>query len=134
MACKLFVDPGQDRKGRYILFPQAFDLVLRVYLTTYPKSRFVCETQRCGLYKVRRVQQMCSTTGSRRPGRGCFPLPLPAPDADFLDQLEALRCPDTTPIQTRKKCLEMYQHLSLDTVESAYQQWSSGWRGEEHVL
>jgi len=57
-SCKIFVDQGKGRKDRYLLFPQAFSLVLRAHLAAHPKNRFLFETQRCGLYTVRRVQQI----------------------------------------------------------------------------
>jgi integrase len=50
-ACKIFVAQGKGSKDRYILFPQAFNLVLRAHLAAHPKNRFVFETQRCGPYK-----------------------------------------------------------------------------------
>ncbi|CAM4004298.1 tyrosine-type recombinase/integrase, partial [Deinococcus marmoris] len=57
-ACKIFIDQGKGSKDRYLLFPQAFALVLRAHLSAHPKNRYLFETQRCGPYTVRRVQQI----------------------------------------------------------------------------
>ena len=57
-ACKIFVDQGKGSKDRYILFPQTFGLVLRAHLAAHPKQVHLFETQRCGPYTVRRVQQI----------------------------------------------------------------------------
>lgn len=57
-ACKIFVDQGKGSKDRYLLFPQAFSLVLRAHLAAHPRNVYLFETQRCGPYTVRRVQQI----------------------------------------------------------------------------
>jgi integrase len=104
-AYKIFIDQGKGSKDRYLLFPQAFALVLRAHLAAHPKNRFLFETQRCGPYTVRRVhlfrhQMLTFLTGQK------------LSDA----QIQLLSG------HASKQSLETYQHLSLDAVESAYQQ------------
>jgi integrase/recombinase XerD len=67
-ACKIFVNHGKGGKDRYLLFPHAFGLVLRTHLAAHPSNRFVFETQRCGPYTVRRVQQIGDFCISPRKG------------------------------------------------------------------
>jgi integrase/recombinase XerD len=123
-ACKIFVGQGKGSKDRYILFPQAFGLVLRAHLAAHPKNRFLFETQRCGPYTVRRVQQIAQ--GYREAaglGETVHPHLF---RQQMLTFLTGQKLSDTQ-IQllsgyASKKSLEIYQHLSLDTVERAYQQ------------
>jgi integrase/recombinase XerD len=123
-ACKIFVDQGKGRKDRYILFPQAFGLVLRAHLGAHPRNRFVFETQRCGPYTVRRVQQIVQCY---REAAGLGALVRPHLFRhQMLTFLTGQKLSDAQ-IQllsghASKKSLEMYQHLSLDAVEEAYQQ------------
>lgn len=123
-ACKIFVDQGKGSKDRYLLFPQAFALVLRAHLAAHPENRFLFETQRGGAYTVRRVQQIVQQ----------YRLHAGLSDAvhphlfrhQMLTFLTGQKRSDAQ-IQllsghASKKSLEVYQHLSLDAVESAYQQ------------
>ncbi len=57
-ACKIFIEQGKGHKDRYLLFPQAFALVLRAHLATHPKNCYFFETQRCEPYTVRHAQQI----------------------------------------------------------------------------
>ncbi|WP_425148686.1 tyrosine-type recombinase/integrase [Deinococcus sp.] len=123
-ACKIFVDQGKGSKDRYLLFPQAFALVLRAHLAAHPDNRFLFETQRRGAYTVRRIQQIVQQ----------YRLNAGLSDAvhphlfrhQMLTFLTGEKLSDAQ-IQllsghASKKSLEVYQHLSLDAVESAYQQ------------
>ena len=123
-ACTIFVDQGKGHKDRYILFPQAFSLVLRAHLAAHPKNRFVFETQRCGPYTVRRVQQIVQRY---REAAGLGEVVSPHLFRhQMLTFLTGRKLSDAQ-IQllsghASKKSLEIYQHLSLDAVEGAYQQ------------
>ena len=55
LACKIFIDWGKDHKDRYLLFPQAFALVIRAHLAVHPKNRYLLEAQRCGPYTVQQI-------------------------------------------------------------------------------
>lgn len=123
-ACKIFVDQGKGRKDRYILFPRAFGLVLHAHLAAHPKNHFVFETQRWGPYTVRRVQQIVQRY---REAAGLGELVHPHLFRhQMLTFLTGQKLSDAQ-IQllsghASKKSLEIYQHLSLDAVEEAYQQ------------
>lgn len=123
-ACKIFVEQGKGSKDRYLLFPQAFSLVLRAHLAAHPRNVYLFETQRCGPYTVRRVQQIVQ--GYREAaglGETVYPHLFRHQMLTFLTgqklsdaQIQLLSG------HASKKSLEVYQHLSLDAVEDAYQQ------------
>lgn len=123
-AWKIFVGQGKGPKDRSILFPQAFGLVLRAHLAARPKNRFVFETQRCGPYTVRRVPQIVQRYREAAGlGETVHPHLFRHQMLTFLTgqklsdaQIQLLSG------HTSKKSLEIYQHLSLDAVEGAYQQ------------
>lgn len=123
-ACKIFIDQGKGSKDRYILFPQAFALVLRAHLAAHPENRFLFETQRRGAYTVRRVQQIVQ---GYRVKAGLSNVVHPHLFRhQMLTYLTGEQLSDAQ-IQllsghASKKSLEVYQHLSLAAVDSAYQQ------------
>ncbi|GAA5502706.1 tyrosine recombinase XerC [Deinococcus xinjiangensis] len=123
-ACKIFIDQGKGHKDRYLLFPQAFALVLRAHLAAHPRNRYLFETQRCGPYTVRRVQQIVQ--GYRvQAGLGDAVHPHLFRH-QMLTFLTGEKMSDAQ-IQllsghASKKSLEVYQHLSLEAVNGAYQQ------------
>nr|WP_276605580.1 site-specific integrase [Deinococcus sp. Arct2-2] len=122
--CKIFVDQGKGSKDRYILFPQTFGLVLRAHLAAYPQQVHLFETQRCGPYTVRRVQQIVQRY---REAAGLSAAVHPHLFRhQMLTFLTGQKLSDAQ-IQllsghASKKSLEIYQHLSLDAVDAAYQQ------------
>lgn len=123
-ACKIFVDQGKGSKDRYLLFPQAFSLVLRAHLAAHPKNVYLFETQRCGPYTVRRVQQIVQ--GYRERAGLSEAVHPHLFRHQMLTFLTSQKLSDAQ-IQllsghASKKSLEVYQHLSLDAVEGAYQQ------------
>lgn len=122
-ACKIFINHGKGGKDRYILFPASFRLVLHSYLDAHPDNQYLFETMRCGPFTTRRVQQIVQ--GYRR-------------DAGIVQAVHPhlLRHQMLTHLTTQglsdaqiqlisghasKQSLEVYQHLSLETVERAYQ-------------
>ena len=123
-ACKIFVDQGKGSKDRYLLFPQTFSLVLRAHLAAHPKQMYLFETQRCGPYTVRRVQQIVQ---HYRETAGLSASVHPHLFRhQMLTFLTGQKLSDAQ-IQllsghASKKSLEVYQHLSLDAVDAAYQQ------------
>jgi integrase len=121
-ACTIFVGQGKGCKDRYILFPQGFNLVLRAHLAAHPKNRFVFETQRCGPYTVRRVQQIVQHYREAA-GLGEVVHPHLFRHLTFLtgQQLSDAQI-QLLSGHASKKSLEIYQHLSLEAVEGAYQQ------------
>ncbi|CAM4330555.1 tyrosine-type recombinase/integrase [Deinococcus marmoris] len=123
-ACKIFVDQGKGSKDRYLLFPQTFSLVLRTHLAAHPKQMYLFETQRCGPYTVRRIQQIVQRY---REAAGLSSSVHPHLFRhQMLTFLTGQKLSDAQ-IQllsghASKKSLEVYQHLSLDAVDAAYQQ------------
>ncbi|CAM4456565.1 Site-specific integrase [Deinococcus marmoris] len=123
-ACKIFIDQGKGSKDRYLLFPQAFALVLRAHLAAHLKNRYLFETQRCGPYTVRRVQQIVQGYRiSAGLGDAVHPHLFRHQMLTFLTgeklsdaQIQLLSG------HASKKSLEVYQHLSLEAVNDAYQQ------------
>jgi site-specific recombinase XerD len=123
-ACKIFINQGKGAKDRYILFPASFRLVLKTHLRANPKNRYLFESQRCTPFTARRIQQIVQRYRERAgiahhvhphlfrhqmltylTGRGLS-------DA----QIQLISGHES------KKSLEIYQHLSLDAVEDAYQE------------
>jgi integrase/recombinase XerD len=98
--------------------------VLSAHLAARPKNRFVFETQRCGPYTVRRVQQIVQRY---REAAGLGEIVHPHLFRhQMLTFLTGQKLSDAQ-IQllsghASKKSLEIYQHLSLEAVEGAYQQ------------
>ena len=113
-ACKIFVDQGKGGKDRYLLFPHA----------AHPSNRFVFETQRCGPSTVRRVQHIVQHY------RDAAGLEVTVHPHVFRHQmLTFLTGQKLSDAQIQllsghasKQSLELYQHLSLEAVEEAYQQ------------
>ena len=122
--CKIFINQGKGSKDRYILFPKSFRLVLRSHLQANPKNRYLFESQRCTPFTPRRVQQIVQ--GYRdRAGIAQHVHPHLFRH-QMLTYLTAQGLSDAQ-IQLisgheSKKSLEVYQHLSLETVEEAYQE------------
>ena len=121
--CKIFINQGKGGKDRYILFPENFRLVLRSHLQANPKNRYLFESQRCTPFTPRRVQQIVQGYRDRADiAQHVHPHLF---RHQMLTYLTAQGLSDAQ-IQLisgheSKKSLEVYQHLSLDTVEPAYQ-------------
>jgi len=121
---KIFINQGKGSKDRYILFPKSFRLVLKSHLQANPKNRYLFESQRCTPFTPRRVQQIVQ---AYRDQAGIAQHVHPHLFRhQMLTYLTAQGLSDAQ-IQLisgheSKKSLEVYQHLSLDTVEDAYQE------------
>lgn len=121
---KIFVDRGKGAKDRYILFPAAFRLVLKSHLKAHADNRYLFETQRCGPFTPRRVQQIVQRYRSRAGIENDV-----HPHLFRHQMLTYLTSRGLTDAQIQlisghesKKSLEVYQHLSLEAVAGAYQQ------------
>ena len=124
--CKIFINQGKGSKDRYILFPKSFRLVLilRSHLQANPKNRYLFESQRCIPFTPRRVQQIVQAYRDRAD------IAQPVHPHLFRHQmLTYLTAQGLSDAQIQlisghesKKSLEVYQHLSLDIVEDAYQE------------
>jgi integrase/recombinase XerD len=106
-----------------ILFPSGFRLVLRSHLRAHPENQYLFETTRCGPFTTRRIQQIVQSYRIRAG------LTQPVHPHLFRHQmLTYLTAQGLSDAQLQlisghasKKSLEVYQHLSLEAVEDAYQ-------------
>jgi site-specific recombinase XerD len=121
---KIFIAHGKGAKDRYILFPARFRLVLQSHLRANPKNRYLFETTRSTPFTSRRVQQIVKhyreEAGIIQP---VHPHLFRHQMLTYLttqglsdSQIQLLSGHDS------KKSLELYQHLSLENVERAYQE------------
>ena len=120
---KIFIDQGKGAKDRYLLFPASFRLVLKSHLRANPNNRYLFESRRCAFFTPRRVQQIVQEYRERA---GIIQKVHPHLFRhQMLTYLTARGLSDAQ-IQLisgheSKKSLEVYQHLSLESVEQAYQ-------------
>jgi site-specific recombinase XerD len=123
-SCKVFIDRDKGAKDRYILFPASFRLVLKSHLQANPKNRYLFETRRFGAFTPRRIQQIVQ--GYRAQAGITQPV---HPHLFRHQMITYLTSHGRSDAQIQlisghesKKSLEIYQHLSLDAVEQAYQE------------
>ena len=121
--CKIFIDHGKGSKDRYILFPAGFRLVLKSHLRANPQNRYLFETRRYGPFTPRRVQQIVQ---KYRQQAGIAQSVHPHLFRHQMITFLTSRGLSDAQIQLisgheSKKSLEVYQHLSLQTVDRAYQ-------------
>jgi integrase/recombinase XerD len=122
--CKIFINRGKGGKDRYILFPRSFGLVLRSHLKANPKNRYLFESRRCTPFTPRRVQQIVQGYRDRAGiAQHVHPHLFRHQMLTFLTA-QGLSDAQIQLISGHgsKKSLEVYQHLSLETVEEAYQE------------
>jgi integrase/recombinase XerD len=122
-VCKIFINRGKGAKDRYILFPASFRLVLKSHLHAAPRNRYLFETRRFGPFTTRRIQQIVQ--GYREKAGITQPLHPHLFRHQMLTYLTSKGLSDAQ-IQLisgheSKKSLEVYQHLSLESVDKAYQ-------------
>ena len=123
-ACKLFIRKGKGGKDSYILFPTSFRLILSSHLAANPKNKFLFESSQCKAYSPRRIQQIIQDY------RAIAGIQQRVHPHLFRHQmLTALTKSGLSDAQIQlisghasKQSLEIYQHLSLDSVEAAYQE------------
>ena len=122
-SCKIFINSGKGARDRYILFPTSFRLVLKSHLQAKPDHRYLFETRRFGPFTTRRIQQIVQ--GYREAAGIEQPVHPHLFRHQMLTYLTAKGLSDAQ-IQLisgheSKKSLEVYQHLSLESVDKAYQ-------------
>jgi site-specific recombinase XerD len=123
-GCRIFIDQGKGSKDRYILFPAGFRLVLKSHLKAAPRNRYLFETRRYGPFTPRRVQQIVQQY--REKARIAAHVHPHLFRHQMLTYLTSRGLSDAQ-IQLisgheSKKSLEVYRHLSLESVEPAYQE------------
>lgn len=121
---RIFIHQGKGSKDRYLLFPARFRLVLKSHLQAHPANRYLFETRRRGPFTARRLQQIVQHY--RQQAGITQPVHPHLFRHQMLTYLTAQGLSDAQ-IQLlsgheSKKSLEVYQHLSLQTVEQDYQQ------------
>ncbi|MDP9013137.1 MAG: tyrosine-type recombinase/integrase [Acidobacteriota bacterium] len=124
MQCKIFINRGKGSKDRYILFPESFRLVLRSYLEANPDNRYLFESQRCLPFTPRRIQQIVQQYRNKAGiAQNIHPHLFRHQMLTYLTEkgLSDAQIQLISGHQS-KKSLEIYQHLSLDAVEGAYQE------------
>jgi integrase/recombinase XerD len=104
------------------LFPASFRLVLKSHLHSAPRNQYLFETRRFGPFTTRRIQQIVQAY--RETAGITQPLHLHLFRHQMLTYLTSKGLTDAQ-IQLisghqSKKSLEIYQHLSLQSVEKAY--------------
>jgi integrase/recombinase XerD len=122
-GCRIFIDQGKGSKDRYILFPTSFRLVLKGHLRASPQNRYLFETRHSGPFTPRRVQQIVQEYRQRAG------LDQRVHPHMFRHQMLSHLTPRGYRIlrsslfqDTRANAAwEVYQHLSLEQVERAYQ-------------
>src|ERR1022692_3777600 len=122
-ARKIFIESGKGDRDRYILFPEAFALILQSHLAVHPDNRYLFESGHRKRYSARRIQQIVKHYAEKA---GITEAVHPHLFRhQMLTWLTAQGLPDSA-IQlisghSSKKSLEVYQHLSLAEVQTGYQ-------------
>jgi site-specific recombinase XerD len=122
-GCKIFIYRGKGSKDRYILFPSSFQLVLKTFLDAHPNNTFLFESRLKQPYTSRRIQQIVRTyTEQSGLRRTVHPHLLRHQMLTFLTAqgLSDAKIQLISGHESRKS-LELYQHLSLESVEKDYQ-------------
>ncbi len=122
--CKIFIASGKGKKDRYILFPASFQLALRTYLDARSDNVYLFESRLNQPYTARRIQQIVRMyTDEAELNRSVHPHLLRHQMLTFLtgQGLSDAKIQLLSGHESRKS-LELYQHLSLESVENEYQQ------------
>jgi len=122
--CKIFINSGKGNRDRYILFPSSFRLVLKTYLAARPDNVYLFESRLNQPYTARRIQQIVREyTDLAGLKRSVHPHLLRHQMLTFLTAqgLSDAKIQLISGHESRKS-LELYQHLSLESVEKEYQQ------------
>lgn len=123
-ACKIFIQQGKGQRDRYILFPANFRLVLKTYQHAHPLNHSLFESRQCRPFTTRRIQQIVQQY--RHQAGITSPVHPHLFRHQMLTYLTAQGLSDTQ-LQLisgheSKKSLAIYQHVSLDSVQEAYQE------------
>jgi len=123
-GCKIFIDNGKGSKDRYILFPSGFRLALQSFLDAHSENVFLFESRLKQPYTSRRIQQIVRQyTDEAGLTRTVHPHLLRHQMLTFLTAqgISDAKIQLISGHESRKS-LELYQHLSLESVEKDYQQ------------
>jgi len=119
--CRIFIGNGNGGKDRYILFPSDFRLALQTYIDAHPGNLYLFESRLNQQFTPRRIQQIIRQYADQA---GIKRSVLP----HLLRQLTFLTAQGLSDAQIQlisghgnRKSLELYQHMSLASVEGEYQ-------------
>jgi integrase/recombinase XerD len=121
--CKVFIREGKGSKDRYILFPSSFRLILSTHMQANPKNEYLFESGQYRAYSPRRIQQIVKLYQNEAGiKQGIHPHIFRHQMLTWLTK-SGLSDAQIQLISghSSKKSLEIYQHLSLESVEKAYQ-------------
>ena len=122
-GCKIFIDNGKGGKDRYILFPSSFSLAIKTYLDAHNENEFLFESRLKQPYTSRRIQQIVREYADQAGlERTVHPHLLRHQMLTFLTAqgISDAKIQLISGHESRKS-LELYQHLSLESVEKEYQ-------------
>jgi integrase/recombinase XerD len=121
--CRVFIREGKGSKDRYILFPSSFRLILSSHMKSRPRNHYLFESAQHRAYSPRRIQQLVKVYQQKAGIKHEIHPHL------FRHQMitwltkQGLSDSQIQLISghSSKKSLEIYQHLSLESVEASYQ-------------
>ena len=120
---KIFIDQGKGAKDRYFLFPASFRLVLKSHLGPTRTTATYLNPGATVSSRPRRIQQIVQKYRERAAIK-----PKVHPHLFRHQMLTFLTAQGLSDAQIQlisgpesKKSLEVYQHLSLESVEQVYQ-------------
>jgi integrase/recombinase XerD len=121
--CKVFIRQGKGSKDRYILFSASLRLTLASHIQSNPRNEYLFESGQHRAYSPRRIQQIVAhyqdkagITQRVHPHLMRHQLLTWLTKSGLADaQIQLISG------HSSKKSLEVYQHLSLEDVEQAYQ-------------
>jgi integrase len=122
-ACKIRINQGKGGKDRFVLFGKGFATALRTHIAAHPQIRWVFQSQRCGKFSTRRVQQIVSKYALEA-GVTATPHTFRHQAITWLTRHSGMADAELQLItgHARRETLAVYQHVALDgDLEAKYQ-------------
>jgi integrase len=123
-ACKIRINRGKGSKDRYVLFGKSFATALRTHIAAHPRNRWLFQSQRCGRFSTRRVQQIVAKYAAEA-GVKATPHTFRHQAITWLTRHSGLADAELQLItgHARRETLAIYQHVALDgDLEKKYQE------------
>jgi site-specific recombinase XerD len=121
---KILIRQGKGSKDRYVLFKGSFELALKAYIKTNARNIYLFESQRCGKYSTRRIQQIVKEFAEKAGiKKRVYPHLLRHQLFTYLINRGLTR--DEIKLISghgNLKNLEIYTQLSLENVQRKYEQ------------
>lgn len=123
-AHKIFVNQGKGAKDRYVLFPEAFRLLLRAHMAAHSDFAYLFETERKTKFSPRRIQEIVKDYAR---DAGITARIHPHLLRHFLISLLTREGVPDAQIQlisghSSRKSLQIYQHVALGDVQPRYEE------------